>query len=61
MAEIINLRMARKARARREAAARADVNRAAFGRTKAEKDAGEDARARVARVVDGARLEGDGD
>ncbi len=61
MAEIINLRMARKARARREATARADANRAAFGRTKAEKDAGEDARARVARVLDDARLETDRD
>lgn len=36
MGEIVNLRRARKARSRREAEARAQENRAAFGRTKSE-------------------------
>jgi hypothetical protein len=43
MAEIINLRQARKARARTEKEAAAAANRAKFGRTKAEKQA-EDAK-----------------
>jgi hypothetical protein len=38
MAEIINLRQARKQKARAEKEARADGNRIAFGRTKAEKN-----------------------
>ncbi len=37
MAEIVNLRQARKHKARAEKEARADANRIAFGRTKAEK------------------------
>jgi Domain of unknown function (DUF4169) len=37
MAEIINLRRARKAKTRAEQSAQADANRAAHGRTKAEK------------------------
>jgi len=37
MAEIINLRQARKARARTEKLAAAEANRQKFGRTKAEK------------------------
>ena len=39
MAEIVNLRQVRKARARAEKAAEAAANRAKFGRTKAEKTA----------------------
>jgi hypothetical protein len=39
MAEIVNLRQARKARARAEKAAEAAANRAKFGRTKTEKAA----------------------
>ena len=38
MAEIINLRQARKQKARAEKEARAEQNRIAFGRTKAERD-----------------------
>lgn len=59
MAEIINLRMARKARARAAAEAQAAENRARHGRTKAEKRATamEDARRR--RGLDGAKLEAD--
>ncbi|MXQ10127.1 DUF4169 family protein [Microvirga makkahensis] len=37
MAEIINLRQARKQKARAEKEARAEQNRVTFGRTKAEK------------------------
>ena len=37
MAEIVNLRQARKAKARTEKEAEASANRAKFGRTKAEK------------------------
>ena len=58
MGEIVNLRLARKARARRAAAA-ADVNRAAFGRTKAERARDAEERARGERVLDGARLDGE--
>jgi len=57
MGEIINLRRARKARARQAAAVTADANRAAFGRTKAERARDAAERARAARVVDDARLE----
>jgi hypothetical protein len=39
MAEIINLRTVRKAKARTAAEKRAEENRAKFGRTKAEKNA----------------------
>ena len=59
MGEIINLRRARKARARREAGVVADANRAAFGRTKAERARDAEERARGERVLDGARLDGD--
>lgn len=38
MAEIINLRQARKQKARAEKEARAEQNRVTFGRTKAEKE-----------------------
>jgi hypothetical protein len=37
MAELINLRRARKAKARTQAEASADANRVEFGRTKSEK------------------------
>ncbi|BDV35719.1 DUF4169 family protein [Methylocystis iwaonis] len=38
MAEVVNLRRARKDRAKREKEAQAQENRVAFGRTKAERD-----------------------
>jgi hypothetical protein len=38
MAEIVNLRAARKAATRQKARAKGDENAAKFGRTKAEKD-----------------------
>ncbi|MBC3940740.1 DUF4169 family protein [Sphingomonas albertensis] len=57
MGEVISLRLARKQRARAEAAARADQNRRAFGRTAAEKAAEAAVKARVDRTLDGARLD----
>jgi len=39
MAEIINLRRARKAQQRADATGKAEANRAKFGRTRAEKEA----------------------
>ncbi|HEX7822853.1 MAG TPA: DUF4169 family protein [Sphingobium sp.] len=59
MAEIINLRTARKTRKRADDAALADQNRAKFGRTRAEKDRDRMEAERLARQVDGARREGD--
>lgn len=55
MAEIVNLRMARKARARADAERTAAQNRAKFGRTKAEKAAERAEAERTARTLDGAR------
>lgn len=57
MAEIINLRQARKARDRAATGAKADSNRARFGRGKAEKHMVEDEAARIAKTLDGAKLE----
>ena len=57
MAEIVNLRAARKAETRQKARAKGDENAVKFGRTKAEKDL-EKARAEKARRdLDGARRE----
>ncbi len=56
MAEIINLRRARKRRAREEAGAAAEAARAIHGRTKAERLAQEQARALQERQLDNARL-----
>ena len=55
MAEIVNLRAARKARARSDAAAKADANRAKFGRSKVEKKADTAEIARREKLLDGAR------
>lgn len=52
MAEIINLNKARKAKARVDKSARADANRARFGRTKAQKKADAEESAKVARLLD---------
>lgn len=57
MAEIINLRMARKARDRTVAERKAAENRAKFGRTKAEKAAERAEAERKVRTLDGARRE----
>ncbi len=57
MADIINLRMARKAKTRDAARHEADANRARHGRTRAERGAAEAEAARLVRVVDGAKRE----
>ncbi len=57
MADIINLRRARKTRDRDAAEQAAAANRAKFGRTKAERDAEAQERDRAARMVDGAKLD----
>lgn len=56
MAEIVNLRRARKQRARQEAEQQAQQNRIAFGRTKAERNLTEAERDKAARTLDGHRL-----
>ena len=61
MADVINLRMARKARTRSGAEAQAAANRAKFGQTKAEKTRTTQDAARAARLLDGAKREGDKD
>jgi len=57
MAEIVNLRRARKDKARRERDGEAHANRLRFGRTKAQKAADEDAEARRRRMIDERRLD----
>ena len=52
MAEIINLRQARKNKARADKEARAAENRIAFGRTKAEKSLTQAERDMAARRID---------
>lgn len=55
MAEIINLRQARKQRARADKAATADANRAAHGRTLAEREAEAAEEERRDHLLDGAK------
>ncbi|OYY89437.1 MAG: DUF4169 domain-containing protein [Sphingomonas sp. 28-66-16] len=57
MAGVVNLRAARKAKARADATIAAANNRALFGRTKAEKQAAANAGARHDAVLDGAKRE----
>ena len=59
MAEIVNLRRARKDRARSEKAARAAENRTRFGRGKVEKRATEVERARAETALDGKKIDGE--
>jgi len=59
MAEIINLRLARKAKARSTAQVQAAANRALHGRTRQEKQADSLQRERQEQLLDGARLESD--
>ena len=56
MADVINLRRARKDKARREHEREAAANRRRFGRTKPQKSADQDAAARSGRSLDGKRL-----
>lgn len=53
MADVINLRRARKAKARIEREARATENRAQYGRAKQERQAGSAEQQRLERVLDG--------
>ncbi len=57
MGEVVSLRRARKAKLRADAQATAAGNRAAFGRTKAEKQRDAAERDRATRALDGARRE----
>lgn len=57
MADIVNLRRARKAKARDAAAAKADSNRIVHGRTKAEKAGQKGERARGEKHLDSRRLD----
>jgi hypothetical protein len=59
MAEIVNLKRARKDKARRERSTEADANRRRFGRTRAEKQADKDAEERARKAHDARRLEPD--
>ncbi len=59
MAEIVNLRRARKGRARTAKDARAAENRTRFGRGKAEKRAAEAERGRAETGLDGKKLADD--
>lgn len=59
MTDIINLRSARKAKAREAAVAKAAQNRTVFGRTKAEKQAADATATALGRTLDGARRDRD--
>ena len=59
MADVINLRRARKDKARREHEREAAANRLRFGRTKAQKSADQDTATRSRRTLDDKRLEPD--
>jgi hypothetical protein len=57
VAEIVNLRKARKDKARQERQREAEANRLRFGRTKAQKLADKQAKERDDRAVDDKKLE----
>ena len=57
MAEIVNLRMARKASTRGAAKTQAEANRAKHGRSKSEREVSEAEAARLTRTVEGAKRE----
>ena len=59
MGEVVNLRQARKAKARDEKEKRADANRASFGRSKADKTQQRAERERLTKLVDGHKLSND--
>jgi len=59
MTEIVNLKRARKDKARRQRSTEADANRRRFGRTRAEKQADKDAEERARKAHDARRLEPD--
>lgn len=55
MAKVVNLRLARKIRGRSDAEAKAAVNRALHGRTRAQKQVEEADRERLEKLLDGVR------
>lgn len=55
MVEIVNLRLARKAKKRADKEAQAAANRAAFGRTKAQKQTEAMEKRRAEKALDGVR------
>ncbi len=57
MAEIVNLNRHRKAMAKAVAEAKAEANRISFGRKRSDKEAAEKLRDKVARELDGKKLE----
>jgi len=57
MGEIVNLNRVRKERAKAEARTAAKANRAAHGRTAADRKKAESERERAARLLDGSKLE----
>jgi len=59
MSNVVNLRQARKAKARGEKERLAQANRAKFGRSKAERLEAEAQESRRVRALDGARREKD--
>lgn len=59
MGDVINFNKARKAKARTDAKASAEANRAKFGRTKSEKARDRIEKERAEKIVDGAKLEKD--
>lgn len=59
MADVVNLNRFRKAKAKDAARVTADANRAAFGRTKAEKMLEKAEKARADKLIDGAKIEKD--
>lgn len=59
MAEIVNLRTVRKAKARADASAKAAENRARFGRTKAVKAAEASDARQAAKLLDQAKRDAD--
>ena len=61
MAEIVNLRKARKAKARAEKDAQAAENRIKFGRSKVERDLGAASRRLAERKLEAHRRDGDKD
>lgn len=61
MVEIINLRMARKTKARQDAEAKAAEQRARHGQTRIQRGREKAAADRIQRILNGARLEEDRD
>ncbi len=57
MGEIVNLRLARKAKARSEKEAKADQNRLLFGEKKGVRQLREEEKSKLARLLDGGKLE----